>query len=237
MSCSRGAAAPDTHTEKRLFAASAGYCQNPSCYRPLFLNAGSTRIHIAEMAHICAANNSGPRANAELSQADRGGFDNLILLCSSCHTIVDKAPSDYPDTTVLRWKHDHQARLDQSFGAVTFLSRPEVRSAIAPLLSENSQIFEQYGPNLEYRDNPESEMAIVWRTRMLERIIPNNRRVLAVLDANRALLQSDEPRTLELFRQHVYDLEAKHLAGLSLGAQSQFPVSVAHIMTVENHNA
>jgi hypothetical protein len=67
MSCPRGVAAPDQHTKLRLFAASAGYCQNPSCGFALFFDTGSKRIHIAEMAHVFAASNRGPRANDELS--------------------------------------------------------------------------------------------------------------------------------------------------------------------------
>ena len=39
MVCSRGAASPDAHTQRRLFASSAGYCQNPGCANELFLDA------------------------------------------------------------------------------------------------------------------------------------------------------------------------------------------------------
>lgn len=55
MACSRGAAAPDAHTQKRLFAASAGYCQNPGCAQLLFSDEAGKSIHIAEMAHVYAA--------------------------------------------------------------------------------------------------------------------------------------------------------------------------------------
>jgi hypothetical protein len=71
MACSRGAASPDSHTQRRLFAASAGYCQNPTCYSQLFADAARQSFHIAEMAHICAANDGGPRASPDLS--DRHG--------------------------------------------------------------------------------------------------------------------------------------------------------------------
>jgi len=96
MSCSRGAAAPDRNTTFRLFAASAGYCQNPACHRPLFVSVGTDRIHIAEMAHILAASNQGPRAVNTMSAAYRGSFDNLILLCANCHIVIDKAPTNFP---------------------------------------------------------------------------------------------------------------------------------------------
>ena len=56
------------------------------------------------MAHVFAAADDGPRANAELTEAERGRYDNLILLCPTCHTIIDKASDEYPDATILRWK-------------------------------------------------------------------------------------------------------------------------------------
>jgi len=82
MACSRGAASPDAHTQRRLFAASAGYCQNPSCANELFVDAAGKSIHIAEMAHVFAATDGGPRTNANLSKEERGAFENLIMLCA-----------------------------------------------------------------------------------------------------------------------------------------------------------
>lgn len=230
MSCPRGDAAPDQHTKLRLFAASGGYCQNPGCERYLFLDTGSKRIHIAEMAHVFAANIEGPRANAGLSEAERGAFENLLLLCSACHTIVDKAEQDFPDQLLAAWKRDHEARLARIFGAVHLGSRSEVRAAIEPLLQENRVIFEEYGPDLAYHEDPESEMAAVWQRNMRERIIPNSLRVLATLEANRDHMVGGEPRTLELFRKHIHDLEARHFADVVDGQQRRFPRDMENMM-------
>jgi len=60
MGCSRGAATPDAHTQRRLFAASAGYCRNPNCANALFVDAAGKSIHIAEMAHVFSASDGGP---------------------------------------------------------------------------------------------------------------------------------------------------------------------------------
>ena len=181
MTCPRGDAAPDQHTKLRLFAASGGYCQNPSCERSLFVDTGSRRVHIAEMAHVFAANDGGPRGNDELSEAERGAFDNLILLCSACHTIIDKAEQDFPDQLLASWKRDHEERLAKIFGAVHLGSRAEVFSCINAPMQENRIIFQEYGPDLGYREDPESEMAAAWQRKMRERIIPNSHRVLTAL--------------------------------------------------------
>ena len=230
MSCPRGDAAPDQHTKLQLFAASGGYCQNPGCERRLFLDTGSKRIHIAEMAHVFAANKLVPRANTELSETERGAFENLILLCSTCHTIIDKAEQDFPDQLLATWKRDHEARLAKVFGAVHMASRSEVRSAIEPLLQENRVIFKEYNPDLAYSENPESEIAAVWQRNIRERIIPNSRRLLATLEANRDHMTDREARTLELFRQHVHDLEARHFTDVIDGQQRRFPPEMDSMM-------
>lgn len=228
MTCSRGAAHPDRVTILRLFASSAGYCQNPKCLSPLFVDTGATTVHFAEMAHIIAAVDGGPRTNRRLSPEERGSFENLILLCANCHTVIDKAPDDFPDTWVQGWKQAHHDRIQNAFGLVPYRDRAEARNAIEPLLRQNRHVFEQLGPNNDYRYNPESELASVWQRKMLSVILPNNRKILAIADANSRHLSADEYGAVEAFRQHVDDLEAKHVAGGNDPA-SRFPTALCDL--------
>ena len=62
---------------------------------------------------------------------------------------------------------------------------------------------------------------------------PNNRRILSILDANRSLLTSDEKSTLEIFRQHVDDLESKHI-GEREASGTMFPAEMAYILGDDN---
>jgi hypothetical protein len=229
MACSRGAASPDSHTQRRLFAASAGYCQNPGCSNELFIDASGKSIHIAEMAHVFAANDGGPRSNPDLSKQERGAFENLVMLCANCHTMVDKAPDAFPDNMMLNWKREHANKLQGLFGAVKFGDRAGARQAVGPLLAENHSIFRQYGPHIDAAQNPESGAAEQWKRKMLTRILPNNRRILAILDANRDLLNVNEKAALEQFRQHIDDLEAFHIEGNEEDA-SRFPGDLTKIL-------
>lgn len=229
MACSRGAASPDAHTQRRLFAASAGYCQNPVCSNELFVNMAGASYHVAEMAHVFAASDDGPRARPDLTPEERGAFENLIVLCANCHTAVDKAPDAFPDSKMLAWKRDHAQKLQAVFGAVKLSDRASARRLIEPLLVENHAIFEQYGPHIEAAKNPESGSAEQWKRKMLTRILPNSRRMLTILGANRDLLRGNEQRALELFRQHVDDLEAFHIEGCREDA-SRFPADFAKIL-------
>jgi hypothetical protein len=115
------------------------------------------------MAHVFAAHDEGPRPNAELSEAERGLFDNLIILCAICHTTIDKAEVDYPASRILRWKREHGEHLSRIFTAIRHTNRSEVRAVIAPLLAENGAIHEEYNPDHDYRVDPESESAAKWK--------------------------------------------------------------------------
>jgi hypothetical protein len=229
MSCPRGKAAPDHVTRLRLFADSGGFCQNPKCLASLFLAIGNESIHIGEMAHVFSASDMGPRADPTLSEAERGNYKNLILLCPNCHTVVDKAEKEFPDSMLAGWKKKHRQRIDEAFGVVEYATRQETRAAIEPLLGENRVIFDTYGPETEERYNPESEMPILWNRKIITKLLPNNRRILHVLDRNRHQLRDDELRTLELFHQHVDDFEAKHIEGVS-SSGTRFPIELTDIL-------
>ncbi len=231
MYCNRGLANPDRHTTLRLFADSGGYCQRPECANPLFVDTGSKNIHLAEMAHIIAASGTGPRADATVSEVDKGAYDNLILLCANCHATIDKAPSDFPDSLIREWKRKHIERIKSLFGAVEYPDRASARRAIEPALTENRAVFDQYGPNNDYRQDPESELAKVWQRKVRAIILPNNRKVLAILDANRRHLSEPEAKTFEVFRQHIDDLEAKHLGEGKGDVASRFPAVMKDILS------
>lgn len=227
----RGKAAPDRVTQQRLFCASGGYCQNPRCHAELFKATENGVVHIAEMAHVFAANAEGPRPPGEMSEEERGAFENLIVLCSSCHTEVDKAEQNYPPEVLLDWKASHQASLQKTFGAERYANRADVRQIIEPLLAKNRALFEALNPNLPYSQNPESEIAGKWQTAVRSSIIPNNRRVLAILDTNRYLMNQEEKTVLEEFRQHIDDMALRHLTDVAPPDQRRFPVAMDTMMT------
>lgn len=228
--CIHGRAKPDKQTTLRLFAESGGYCQNPCCSNKLFVETGTSTLHIAEMAHIIAAKENGPRGRSTLSAKERNSYENLILLCANCHTIIDKAPHTYPDMLIRQWKSEHLERIHSLFGAVEFFDRASAREAIGPPLAENQCVFDQFGPDNDYHQDPESELAAVWQRKLRSIVLPNNRKVLTILDKNRRLLTTGEIQVLETFRQHVDDLEAKHLGGQAGQVASRYPAGMKSIL-------
>lgn len=61
------------------------------------------------MAHIVAHSDDGPRADASYPKESRAEYENLILLCPTHHTEVDKQPNTYTVADLRSWKTDHEA--------------------------------------------------------------------------------------------------------------------------------
>ncbi len=229
MSCANGRINLDQQTKLRLFADSAGYCNRPTCRKRLFSDEGGADYHIGEMAHIIAAMNKGPRADPNVEVKERAEYGNLILLCPSCHTEIDKSPETFPMETIRDWKNNHRSLISQAIGVARMEHRSDARLYVVRLLRANKAIFNRFGPDNAYRENPEAEEARVWQRKMLSQIIPNNQEILLFLDTNHHLLNTGELQTLEDFRQHVDDLIQRHL-GDDTEIASRFPIAMDNIL-------
>jgi hypothetical protein len=93
---------------KRLFAVSGNRCAFPQCSTPL-VDAESGSI-IGEICHIKGEKPTAARYDATQSQADRHGFDNLILLCGVHHKVVDDDEVAYAVERLVQMKQQHDAR-------------------------------------------------------------------------------------------------------------------------------
>ncbi|KUJ58318.1 hypothetical protein [Chryseobacterium aquaticum] len=227
MACSRGKANPNNFTKIKLFANSGGYCQNPECNEPLFKTFSSKEIHIAEIAHIISVN-EGARKNSVMKSVDKGNYNNLILLCPTCHTVIDKNEEDFPESLILQWKVNHEENLAKVFSVKKFDNREAVKQIIDPLFLENKTIFDVYGPETEERFNPESEMPELWLNKIRTIIIPNNRKILNIIEANYHLLNDNEKEKFQNFKQHINDFEAKHIFN-STTTGIRFPKEIVSI--------
>src|SRR5262245_18189395 len=78
-------------TLKILWGRAAGRCAVPSCRVELLVHETGYDpiVVIGDIAHMAAASDIGTRANENLSARDRDVYDNLILLCTNCHTRID----------------------------------------------------------------------------------------------------------------------------------------------------
>lgn len=66
-------------------------------------------IHlIAEIAHIIGYRSEGPRGRCDLPESYLNDYDNLIVVCSSCHTKIDKAEGKYTVEKLKEIKREHE---------------------------------------------------------------------------------------------------------------------------------
>ena len=67
-------------------------------------------VMIGKICHIEAAEPGGKRFNAKMSNEQRRGFENLILLCGDHHTVIDSHEVKYPVTKLRQMKANHEAK-------------------------------------------------------------------------------------------------------------------------------
>jgi hypothetical protein len=215
----------------RLFSAASGWCEKPNCPTGSLWHElpDGGAVRLAEVAHIVAASDSGPRGDADIPTPELVAFDNLILLCPTCHTIVDRAPEDYPTELMQQWKSEHEGRVRSLLGVKLCGTRTEAHVELSRLLTQNEVVWETYGPGSPASAHPES--AGTWLREVAEVILPNNTRVSALFEVNAGLLQADEHLVVAQFDAHRRGLEARHL-GVDVGvAAPRFPTAVEDVFS------
>lgn len=105
-------------TIKILFTLSSNQCAHPDCTNPVVepKTKDSDAIVVAQIAHIYAASDDGPRGKKDLSDEDRKKPENLILLCPTHHVVVDGQHETYPATLLLEWKEKHERKYKERLG-------------------------------------------------------------------------------------------------------------------------
>jgi hypothetical protein len=82
-------------TIKKLFALSYNVCGFPGCERRLY-EPGWERVG-ADICHIYGAEGDAPRFDESVPVDFLRSYENLLLLCKSCHHHIDyERPSDFP---------------------------------------------------------------------------------------------------------------------------------------------
>ncbi|MCG7867618.1 MAG: HNH endonuclease [Candidatus Thiodiazotropha taylori] len=89
---------------KLLWGRSGGRCAFQECKEEL----SEEDVVLGEQAHIIARSEDGPRGESDLDVVARNKYENLILLCSHHHTLIDKMPRKYPVEVLQKMKTSHE---------------------------------------------------------------------------------------------------------------------------------
>lgn len=109
-------------------------------------------------------------------------------------------------------------------------TRQSLKDSIVPYFVENKEIFAVYGPMTAERYNPESELPALWRSKIQEFILPNNKKIVALVERDMHLLEAWELEVFMRYKQHVNDFSAKHTGGANLASGLAFPSEIRKIL-------
>ncbi len=97
---------PSLPTIKWLFAVSGGVCAFPKCTTPL-VDPASGKV-TGRICHIKGRSVGGPRYDANQSEEERHGFQNLILMCPIRHDVIDADTTTYSVDYLIQIKATQQ---------------------------------------------------------------------------------------------------------------------------------
>lgn len=215
---------------KVLWSVAAGRCAFPNCWERLSIHdaAESAPYTLGEMAHICGDQPGANRHDTLQTAAQRDDYLNLILLCPTHHALIDRKENEmvFKVATLHKMKTAHETRVMARLDKNESLSKTTLAQVILPLLEENRQSWAQYGPMSELaRTQPFNEAVYsVWLTERLSVIVPNNRKIVAMLADHEHAFDHDEQKALAAFRLHVRSYEQWVHDTISYAAVKRFPI-------------
>ncbi|MGV9270273.1 hypothetical protein ACWDRR_37165 [Kitasatospora sp. NPDC003701] len=128
------------------------------------------------------------------------------------------------------WKRRRFDEIQTAISTPVFQTRASARDHIQGLLDANASIHTRYGPVGDpYRDGDPN----LWRQYARAVIVPNNRKILRVLEANRGLLSRDEQTLLSVYSLHVQQFESRHILDDFSTGTERFPEAINRILLNE----
>jgi hypothetical protein len=176
-----------TNIARKLWAQCAGFCQNPNCNKYLFATVEDDVVSLANVAHIIGHGKNGPRSEHELADyIEKDGMPNLVMLCLECHKVVDELEDKFPVEQIQEWKSFHETKINSLFDYPQIYNEREILEQVNDLLVENKVIFEEYGPfSSQALKGTSGDALTIWRRRCLDTILPNNQRIVGLIEANK----------------------------------------------------
>lgn len=185
-----GRTAIDEKVRMKLWAVSGGRCE--MCNKLLYEDtAFGVEANFGEMAHIHAVSENGPRNKREMTPEEKNNIENLMLLCSEHHHMIDTKPEEFKDGLLKLKKKKHEDRVrrvtdipeEQSCRIVSYFSNIDnyeefsserlFKEALLfsgrlpmqqPVISLNSNTNVRYTPSKEEFNNKSIDLEREFRT-------------------------------------------------------------------------
>jgi hypothetical protein len=129
-------------TKLYLAMKSGNLCAMKNCRKSLTSEGVISDVAVLGQAAHIYGENPGTKKKApsarylkDMTDNERNHYDNLIYLCPSCHTKIDKQEADYPGEELIQLKQEHEnwveEQLDNGMSEVTFAELEIAANAIA----------------------------------------------------------------------------------------------------------
>lgn len=127
----------------KLWLKAGGLCSFHGCQEPL--NYDSLTLHetnFSNIAHIVAFSEDGPRGKHPLPAARRNDYDNLMLVCTHCHKLIDSKENEhkFPADLLHSYKHVHEEQIGFARELVQKRSKTHLVRCRANIQNEMVQI-------------------------------------------------------------------------------------------------
>lgn len=209
-------------TKVFLAMRSGNLCAFPDCRKELTADGDeSDPAVVGEAAHIYGEHPGtdkkppSARYRADMEDEERNHYDNLIYLCPSCHTKIDKQEEDYPAKMLFDLKENHESwvrsQLDQGMSEITFAELEIAAKAIASGAHASPSDLAVIPPDAKIRKNGLTEKSRSYISMGLSQSSEVERFI-----TNMTHLDGEYPERLKSGFQSEYDDLRQDLSGDSL---------------------
>lgn len=155
------------------------------------------------------------------------------MLCLECHKVVDELERIFSVEEMQSWKAAHAEKITSLFSIPTITNERELLAEVNDLLEENAALFRECGP---YSESVLSGLGgdglIVWRKRCLDTILPNNQRIIGLIERNKRNFHYPwdvYPRMLE-YKIHADAFQDNCLTDHKVNDYKLFPRTFDHFV-------
>jgi len=212
---------------KILWGTSGNRCAFPDCDIEITAIPQGAGYTLGEMAHIKGDKPGSCRYDSSQKDLERHSHNNLILLCPTHHTIIDKPENlnTYTVDVLMEMKENHVQHVKDKLKVDPISNLEDLKQKISAYLTDNHTYWSNYGPISERAKRHPHSISLynLWLQIRLEKIVPNNRAIFQLLKVNRSLFANEHQLTISNFMTHVESYESWVLSDDTYESVLPFP--------------
>lgn len=148
----------------------------------------------------------------------------------------DNSNSEIKDSNVINGNNNNICYIISNQSKESGEDKPKynrigLKTEIKKILAENRAVYKLYGPTDKNKSDLFSEKPDIWKEKALSTIVPNNRKIVKLLESNSHLLTDEEYDIFVEFKLHADGLESNHK---NKEKRSEYPIFPQEINNILN---